>query len=123
MSEQNKSDWKQRELGGLWRKVDENGETQYLYGILNLENLGIKQSVMVNVIFNKYKKDGDKLPHYKVLIQKSNDKPKGKQPQAARTTPPVAKTTQAPVAQKAATPPPAASQPTPPTQVENNDLL
>jgi len=76
-SEQNNnSDWKEREIGALWKR--ESSNQKYLSGKVkvNGEELGV-------VIFtNRYKEEGSKQPDFRVYLER----PREEQPVAATTT-------------------------------------
>jgi len=59
----NKSEWRERELGALWKRQSKNGSTTYLAG--NLNGQGV-------VIFgNRNKGENPKAPDY--IVYKSRD--------------------------------------------------
>ena len=67
-SEQNNnSDWKEREIGALWRR--ESSNQKYLSGKVKVgdEELGV-------VIFtNRYKEEGSKQPDFRVYLERKRD--------------------------------------------------
>jgi uncharacterized protein (DUF736 family) len=68
MSEKEKNEWDDRELGALWVNQKSDG-TKYLTGTLNGEKV---------IIFkNKYKEENAKAPDFRVYKQKAvNEEPK-----------------------------------------------
>ena len=64
MSETNKNDneWKQRELGALWRR---SGKSQkYLSGYIKVGNELEEKEVRLIVFTNKYKSENEKAPDF-----------------------------------------------------------
>tara|TARA_B100000676_G_C18007197_1_gene804491 strand:+ start:526 stop:798 length:273 start_codon:yes stop_codon:yes gene_type:complete len=58
------NEWREREMGALWKRQSQNGNTTYLAG--NLKGEGV-------VIFNnKNKKDNPKAPDF--IVYKSKDR-------------------------------------------------
>jgi hypothetical protein len=60
----NNNEWREREMGALWKRQSQNGNTTYLAG--NLKGEGV-------VIFNnRNKKDNPKAPDF--IVYKSKDR-------------------------------------------------
>jgi hypothetical protein len=58
------NEWREREMGALWKRQSQNGNTTYLAG--NLDGRGV-------VVFNnKNKKDNPKAPDF--IVYKSKDR-------------------------------------------------
>ena len=74
-SENNTNDWKQREIGALWKR--ESSNQKYLSGKVKVggEEHGV-------VIFtNRYKEEGSKQPDFRVYLER----PREEEPAAAAT--------------------------------------
>tara|TARA_B000000557_G_scaffold257453_1_gene250775 strand:- start:3210 stop:3494 length:285 start_codon:yes stop_codon:yes gene_type:complete len=73
MENQNENnDWKDREIGALWRK---NGKNQkYLSGYVKLGDELEPQEVRLMVFTNKYKNENEKAPDF-VVYQAGESKP------------------------------------------------
>ena len=78
-SEQNNnSDWKEREIGALWKREGKNSNQKYLSG-----KMKIKGEVVEVVIFtNKYKEEGTQQPDFRVYL----DRKREEQPVASTAT-------------------------------------
>ena len=62
MSEKTDNEWKQRELGALWRR---NGKNQkYLSGYIKLGDELEEKEVRLIVFTNKYKSENEKAPDF-----------------------------------------------------------
>ena len=63
MSTNNQSDWKEREVGALWKKVSEGNKPNYCTGYIVSDELGnkIKQRV---IMFSNKNKTNDKAPDF-----------------------------------------------------------
>lgn len=114
MATSNKNNWKDREMGALWKRKSEKGT--YCTGYIMVEEMGtqVKQRV---VMFSAKDKKNDKAPD--LIIYKSVDQDEdGGGGQAAQAAAP-AKTAPAKTAQKTASAPAARRQPAPPPPQED----
>lgn len=61
MSDNNSNNWKEREIGGLWKRKSKSGNT-YLF--LRFEVGGVKYEA--TAMSNRLKEPGDKTPDYRI---------------------------------------------------------
>ena len=115
MSTSNKNNWKDREIGALWKRKSEKGT--YCTGYIMLEEMGtqVKQRV---VMFSAKEKKNDKAPD--LILYKSVDQ-EDDQGQATQATTVPAKPTAAKPAPKVT--PVARRQPTPPPPQEDEPQI
>tara|TARA_Y100000004_G_scaffold181524_1_gene227292 strand:- start:1315 stop:1614 length:300 start_codon:yes stop_codon:yes gene_type:complete len=69
MSENKQSDWKEREVGALWKQSG-NGKTSYCTGYITSDELGNKVRQRVIMFANK-NKSNDKSPDFIIYISKN----------------------------------------------------
>lgn len=70
MSENNKNDWKEREVGALWKKVGNGNKSSYCTGYIVSDELGNKVRQRVIMFANK-NKTNEKSPDF--VIYTSNE--------------------------------------------------
>ena len=70
MSENNKNDWKEREVGALWKKVANGNKSSYCTGYIVSDELGNKVRQRVIMFANK-NKTNEKSPDF--VIYTSNE--------------------------------------------------
>ena len=73
MSETNKNnnDWKDREVGALWKKQGRN--QSYLSGHVIVDELGVEKKMRVVVFSNRQKKAGENTPDFRIYISKDRN--------------------------------------------------
>ena len=69
MSENKQSDWKEREVGALWKQSG-NGKTSYCTGYITSDELGNKVRQRVIMFANKTKSN-EKSPDFIIYISKN----------------------------------------------------
>ena len=70
MSTNNQSDWKEREVGALWKKVSGGNKANYCTGYIVSDELGSKVKQRVIMFANK-SKSSEKSPDF--IIYTSNE--------------------------------------------------
>ncbi len=70
MSTNNQSDWKEREVGALWKKVSSGNKANYCTGYIVSDELGSKVKQRVIMFANK-SKSSEKSPDF--IIYTSNE--------------------------------------------------
>ena len=70
MSTNNQSDWKEREVGALWKKVSGGNKSNYCTGYIVSDELGSKVKQRVIMFANK-SKSSEKSPDF--IIYTSNE--------------------------------------------------
>lgn len=97
-SQNNQSEWKNREVGALWKKAAANGKSSYCTGYIVSDELGnkIKQRV---IMFSNKTKNNEKSPDF--ILYLSNEQDSGdastKQTSSSKTSAPPKKAVQASV--------------------------
>ncbi len=72
MNETNKnSDWKDREVGALWKKQGRN--QSYLSGHVIVDELGMEKKIRVVVFSNRQKKAGENTPDFRIYVSKDRN--------------------------------------------------
>jgi hypothetical protein len=61
-NQENNNDWKNREMGALWRREGKN--QNYLSGHVKVGEFGVETNVKLVVFTNKYKKENPKAPDF-----------------------------------------------------------
>lgn len=80
------SDWKNREVGALWKKAAANGKSSFCTGYIVSDELGSKVKQRVIMFANKTKSN-EKSPDF--IIYLSNEQENGEAaPTKAKTAPP-----------------------------------
>jgi uncharacterized protein (DUF736 family) len=79
------SEWKNREIGALWKKTASNGKSSYCTGTLEIDELGRKTKRRIIMFANK-SKNNEKSPDF--IIYWSNEQENGEtnQPTQKSTT-------------------------------------
>lgn len=77
------SDWKNREIGALWKKAAANGKSSFCTGYIVSDELGNKVKQRVIMFANKTK-NNDKSPDF--IIYLSNEQDNGDAASAPRAT-------------------------------------
>jgi uncharacterized protein (DUF736 family) len=85
MANQNQNEWRERELGALWKKKSDSGATR-LTGKLKING----KEINVVIFPNKFKADNEKAPDFRVYLSEPNPNEQGARtnntrPQTART--------------------------------------
>ena len=70
MNETN-SDWKDREVGALWKKQGRN--QSYLSGHVVVDELGMEKKMRVVVFSNRQKKAGENTPDFRIYVSKDRN--------------------------------------------------
>lgn len=63
MSENKQSDWKEREVGALWKKISNGNKANYCTGYIVSDELGNKTKQRV-IMFSNKNKTNDKSPDF-----------------------------------------------------------
>ena len=82
------SDWKNREVGALWKKAAANGKSSFCTGYIVSDELGNKVKQRV-IMFSNKTKSNEKSPDF--IIYLSNEQENGEAapaPAKAKTAPP-----------------------------------
>ena len=66
-SENNTNDWKQREIGALWKR--ESSNQKYLSGKVK----GGGEELGVVIFTNRYKEEGSKQPDFRVYLERQRE--------------------------------------------------
>ena len=79
MSNEQKNEWQQREVGALWKRKSGSGQN-YLSGHVTLtDELGAEKRIKVICFSNKFKSENEKAPDLRVYLQSDdNDKSSNK---------------------------------------------
>jgi hypothetical protein len=114
MATSNKNNWKDREIGALWKRKSEKGT--YCTGYIMVEEMGtqVKQRV---VMFSAKEKKNDKAPDLIIYKSVDQEEDQGQTPQATAA----AKPAPAKAAPKAAAAP--RRQPAPPPPQEDEPVI
>jgi uncharacterized protein (DUF736 family) len=82
-STEKNNDWKNREIGALWKKASANGKGSYCTGYIISDELGnkIKQRV---VMFSNKSKNNEKAPDFIIYI--TNEQENNSAPSAPKQT-------------------------------------
>lgn len=80
-SQNNQGDWKQREVGALWKKVGANGKSSFCTGYIVSDEIGNKVKQRV-IMFSNKNKNKDTSPDF--IIYLSNEQEEGA---TAKSTP------------------------------------
>ncbi len=59
-----KIDWKKQEIGGLWRKEDQDGNTKLLSGRIKLNG----KDIAIVIFPNRFKDENPKAPDFRVYL-------------------------------------------------------
>jgi hypothetical protein len=70
MSENKQSDWKEREVGALWKKISNGNKANYCTGYIVSDELGSKTKQRV-IMFSNKNKTNDKSPDF--ILYTSNE--------------------------------------------------
>ena len=81
MENKKTNEWKEREVGALWRRKGAN--TSYCTGYIVYDDLGKKVQQRV-VMFSNKNKTKDTAPDFILYLSKENDNPKGEAAPAAK---------------------------------------
>lgn len=83
------SEWKNREVGALWKKAAANGKSSYCTGYLVTDELGAKIKQRVIMFANKTK-NNDKSPDFIIYLsnEQENTDTTSSPKTAAKATPP-----------------------------------
>ena len=73
-SQNNQGDWKQREVGALWKKAAANGKSSFCTGYIVSDELGNKVKQRV-IMFSNKNKNKDTSPDF--IIYLSNEQEEG----------------------------------------------
>ena len=73
MSDTEKNEWQQREVGALWKRVSKSGQ-KYLSGHVVIEDeLGTEKRMKVICFSNKFKSENEKAPDLRVYLQNDDE--------------------------------------------------
>ena len=75
------SEWSNREIGALWKRVAKSSGQKYLAGHITVDELGTEKKLKVIVFQNKYKENNEKAPDLRIYIRPEDEQ----QPAAAST--------------------------------------
>ena len=67
------SEWSNREIGALWKRVAKNSGQKYLAGHVTVDELGIEKKLKVIVFQNKFKGDNEKAPDLRIYLKPEDD--------------------------------------------------
>ena len=82
------SDWKNREVGALWKKAAANGKSSYCTGYIVSDELGSKVKQRVIMFANKTKSN-EKSPDFIIYLSNEQDNAEAAPaPAKAKTAPP-----------------------------------
>jgi len=82
------TDWKNREVGALWKKAAANGKSSYCTGYLVTDELGAKTKQRVIMFANKTK-NNEKSPDFIIYLSNEQDNPEATvASKTAKTAPP-----------------------------------
>tara|TARA_Y100000296_G_scaffold60424_1_gene70027 strand:- start:74 stop:370 length:297 start_codon:yes stop_codon:yes gene_type:complete len=62
------SEWANREIGALWKRVSKGSGQKYLAGHVKIDELGIEKKLKVIVFQNKFKGDNEKAPDLRIYL-------------------------------------------------------
>ena len=60
------SEWSNREIGALWKRVAKTSGQKYLAGHITIDELGVEKKLKVIVFQNKFKGDNEKAPDLRI---------------------------------------------------------
>ena len=66
-SENTNNDWKEREIGALWKR--ESSNQKYLSGKMKING----EEVGVVIFTNRYKEEGSKQPDFRVYLERKRE--------------------------------------------------
>lgn len=67
------SDWSNREIGALWKRVAKNSGQKYLAGHITVDELGVERKLKVIVFQNKFKGDNEKAPDLRIYTKPEDE--------------------------------------------------
>ena len=77
--EEQKSDWKQRELGALWRR--EGKQQNFLSGMIRIGEFGVEKEIKIVVFTNKGKIKNERAPDF--IVYEDRPRPTDQLPEDA----------------------------------------
>ena len=80
------SDWKNREIGALWKKTASNGKSSYCTGYIVSDELGNKVKQRV-IMFSNKSKNNEKSPDFIIYLSNEQDNEASTKP-TAKVAPP-----------------------------------
>jgi uncharacterized protein (DUF736 family) len=67
------SEWSNREIGALWKRVAKNSGQKYLAGHVTIDELGVEKKLKVIVFQNKFKGDNEKAPDLRIYLKPEDE--------------------------------------------------
>jgi uncharacterized protein (DUF736 family) len=67
------SEWSNREIGALWKRVAKNSGQKYLAGHVTVDELGVEKRLKVIVFQNKFKGDNEKAPDLRIYLKPEDE--------------------------------------------------
>jgi uncharacterized protein (DUF736 family) len=62
------SEWANREVGALWKRVSKGTGQKYLAGHVKIDELGVEKKLKLIVFQNKYKGENEKAPDLRIYL-------------------------------------------------------
>ena len=63
------SEWSNREIGALWKRVAKSSGQKYLAGHITVDELGVEKKLKVIVFQNKFKGENEKAPDLRIYTK------------------------------------------------------
>ena len=87
-TQNNQGDWKNREVGALWKKAAANGKSSFCTGYIVSDELGNKVKQRV-IMFSNKTKSNEKSPDFIIYLSNEQENPEGATaPAKTKTAPP-----------------------------------
>ena len=67
------SEWANREVGALWKRVSKGSGQKYLAGHVKIDELGVEKKLKLIVFQNKYKGENEKAPDLRIYLTPDDD--------------------------------------------------
>ena len=67
------SEWANREVGALWKRVSKGSGQKYLAGHVKIDELGVEKKLKLIVFQNKYKGENEKAPDLRIDLTPDDD--------------------------------------------------
>ena len=75
-TQNNQGDWKNREVGALWKKAAANGKSSFCTGYIVSDELGNKVKQRV-IMFSNKTKSNEKSPDFIIYLSNEQESPEG----------------------------------------------
>ena len=75
-TQNNQGDWKNREVGALWKKAAANGKSSFCTGYIVSDELGNKVKQRV-IMFSNKTKSNEKSPDFIIYLSNEQENPEG----------------------------------------------